>query len=306
MLATAGFLFFAHHYWVDRLNPWVLRFGNGFGIRWYGVAYLAGFLLAGWILARWVRQGRLPIQGEDVSLFLLYAGMGVLIGGRLGYCLFYNLHEVIHDPLEIVRVWHGGMASHGGILGLIVAIWIFAKKRSVNFLPMLDAAAATGPLGIALGRLANFVNGELWGRPSTVPWAVIFPQAPLVNGVVVPRHPSQLYAAAIEGILIFLIAQWVFARSRRPGLTTATVCVAYGVGRFIDEFWRQPDVGQPVYWGWMSKGQLLTIPMILIGILWLVYCRRSTVKHRVPAPPATVPAQADAAANSASKQRVDR
>lgn len=199
--------------------------------------------------------------------------MGVIIGGRLGHCLFYNLHEVIHHPLEVFALWDGGMASHGGIAGLIFAILLFARRRGVSTLVLLDAAAATGPLGIALGRIANFVNGELWGRPASVPWAVIFPQAPLVNGVQVPRHPSQLYAAGIEGVLLFLIAQWVFARSSRPGLTTAAVLVAYGAGRFIDEFWRQPDVGQPVYWGWMSKGQLLTIPMIVVGILWLVWLK---------------------------------
>lgn len=270
---TAAYASAGHHYWVDRLNPWVVRFGNGFGIRWYGLAYLAGFLLAGWIFSRWARKGRLPIGEEEVATFILYAAMGVIIGGRLGYCLFYNLHEVIHHPLEVFALWDGGMASHGGIAGLIFAIVLFARRRGVSTLVLLDAAAATGPLGIALGRIANFVNGELWGRPASVPWAVIFPQAPLVNGVQVPRHPSQLYAAGIEGVLLFLIAQWVFARSSRPGLTTATVLVAYGAGRFIDEFWRQPDVGQPVYWGWMSKGQLLTIPMIVVGILWLVWLK---------------------------------
>jgi phosphatidylglycerol:prolipoprotein diacylglycerol transferase len=123
--------------------------------------------------------------------------------------------------------------------------------------------------------VTNFPIAELWGRSTTVPWAVIFPQAPLVNRQQVPRHPSQLYAAGIEGILVFLIAQRAFERSSRPGFTTATVLVAYGIGRFIDEFWRQPDVGQPVYWGWMSKGQLLTIPMIVLGILWLLQCKRS-------------------------------
>ena len=275
MLLTAEAPIAAHHYWVDRLSPWVVQFGNGFGIRWYGLAYLAGFLLAGWILSRWARKGRLPIGEEEVTTFIIYAAMGVMIGGRLGYCLFYNLHEVIHHPLEIFALWDGGMASHGGIAGLILAIWLFARRRGVSTLMLLDAAAATGPLGIALGRLANFVNGELWGRPASVPWAVIFPQAPLVNGVEVPRHPSQLYAAGIEGMLLFLIAQWVFWRSSRPGLTTATVLVAYGTGRFIDEFWRQPDLGQPVYWGWMSKGQLLTVPIIVIGILWLVQLKSS-------------------------------
>lgn len=275
MLLTAVYPIAGHHYWIDRLNPWVVRFGNGFGIRWYGLAYLAGFLLTGWIFSRWARRGRLPIHQEEATAFIFYAAMGVMIGGRLGYCLFYNLREVIHHPLEIFALWDGGMASHGGIAGLILAIWLFARRRGVSTLVLLDGAAAAGPLGIALGRIANFVNGELWGRPASVPWAVIFPQAPLVNGVEVPRHPSQLYAAAIEGILVFLIAQWVFGQSSRPGLTTATALVAYGTGRFIDEFWRQPDVGQPVYWGWMSKGQLLTIPMIVIGILWLLRLRSS-------------------------------
>lgn len=275
MLLAAVYPIAGHHYWIDRLNPWVVRFGNGFGIRWYGLAYLAGFLLAGWIFSRWARRGRLPIHQEEATAFIFNAAMSVMIGGRLGYCLFYNLREVIHHPLEIFALWDGGMASQGGIAGLILAIWLFARRRGVSTLVFLDSAAAAGPLGIALGRIANFVNGELWGRPASVPWAVIFPQAPLVNGVEVPRHRSQLYAAAIEGILVFLIAQWVFGQSSRPGLTTATALVAYGTGRFIDEFWRQPDVGQPVYWGWMSKGQLLTIPIIVIGILCLLRLRSS-------------------------------
>jgi phosphatidylglycerol---prolipoprotein diacylglyceryl transferase len=144
--------------------------------------------------------------------------------------------------------------------------WLFSRRNHIDPLQLLDAAAAVGPLGIAFGRIANFVNGELWGRPATVPWAVVFPQAPLIHGVNVPRHPSQIYACVIEGLLVLFIAQCVYAGTTRAGLTTAAVCIAYGVGRFIDEFWRQPDFGQPVYWEWMSKGQLLTIPMIVIGI----------------------------------------
>ena len=274
------------HYWIDQLNPWVIRFSGGWGIRWYGLAYFAGFLLAGWILLRWARRGRLPIPPEEVLNFILYAAAGVMIGGRLGYCFLYNGSYVFHHPLEIFEVWHGGMASHGGIAGLILALWLFTHRRHVSLLPLLDAAAATGPLGIAFGRVANFINGELWGRPATVPWAVIFPQAPLVNGLQVPRHPSQIYAAGIEGFLVFIVAQWVYARASRPGVTTAAVCIAYGIGRFVDEFWRQPDLGQPVYWGWMSKGQLFTLPMIAIGLLVLLWLTRAAPPRDTQANPA--------------------
>lgn len=276
---------YSQHYWIDQLNPWVIRFGNSWGIRWYGLAYLAGFLLAGWILIRWARNGRLPIAPEEVLNFILYAAAGVMIGGRLGYCLLYDRAYVLHHPLEIFQVWHGGMASHGGIAGLILALFLFARRRHLTLLPLLDAAAATGPLGIVFGRIANFVNGELWGRPASVPWAVIFPRAPLVNGLEVPRHPSQLYAAGIEGLLVFVVAQWIYLRTSRPGLTTAAVCIAYGIGRFIDEFWRQPDLGQPIYWEWMSKGQLFSLPMIAIGVVALLWLNRPVASSAAsPAP----------------------
>lgn len=278
MFYESNYSIMGRSYWIDRLSPWVVHFGGGFGIRWYGLSYLAGILLAGWILLRWARAGRLPLREEDVSTFLLYAGMGVVIGGRLGYCLLYNFNEVLHHPLEIFALWDGGMSSHGGMTGLVIAIAVFARWRGVSTLALLDAVAATGPLGIMLGRIANFINGELWGRPTEVPWAVIFPQAPMVNGVEVPRHPSQLYAAGIEGLAVFLVAQWVYGRTSTKGLTTASVLVSYGIGRFIDEFWRQPDLGQPIYWGWMSKGQLLTIPMIALGIIWILLCRRKMAR----------------------------
>jgi phosphatidylglycerol---prolipoprotein diacylglyceryl transferase len=261
----------AHRYWVDRLNPWLVHFGGHFGIRWYGLAYLAGFLLATWIFSRWSREGRLPIPQDEVFPFILYVALGVMIGGRLGYCILYNAHDCFHHPLEIFRVWQGGMASHGGIAGMAISVCLYARRHHVRALPLVDAAAATGPLGIMLGRCANFVNGELWGRPTHVPWAVIFPDAPLVDAHPVPRHPSQLYAAGIEGILVFLVGQWVYRRSSRPGLTTAAVCATYGIGRFIDEFWREPDLGQPVFWGWMSKGQLFSVPMIVGGIAALIW-----------------------------------
>ena len=264
------------HYWVDRLNPWVVHFGGNVGIRWYGIAYLVGILAAYLIFARWAKRGSLPIPENEVATLVFYAAIGVVLGGRLGYCFLYDFHEVLHNPLEIFAVWHGGMASHGGILGMILAIWLFARQRKLAPWIFLDAAATTGPIGIACGRVANFTNGELWGRPARVPWAVIFPDAPLVHGMNVPRHPSQLYAAGIEGILVFAVAQWVFRHQKRAGLTTAAVCITYGIGRFVDEFWRQPDFGQPIYWGWMSKGQLYTIPVFLAGIALAFWRERAT------------------------------
>lgn len=261
-----NFPYTQRHYWVDQLDPWLIHISGNFGIRWYGLSYAAGIFFAAWMFSRWARQGRLPIPDERVSGLIACAATGVLVGGRLGYCLFYNLNEVVHDPLEVFAVWHGGMASHGGILGLVLALWLFASHEQISVWQLWDAAAAVGPLGIALGRIANFINGELWGRPTFVPWAVVFPHAPLINGIEVPRHPSQLYACALEGLLVFCIGQRVYSKSTMPGLTTALVCVSYGIARFIDEFWREPDLGQPLYWGWMSKGQLLTVPIIIIGI----------------------------------------
>jgi len=272
----AAFLFAEQRYWVDRLDPWAVHFQGDFGIRWYGIAYFAGILFAYFVFVRWAKRGRLPVPVDEVSTLIVYAAFGVLVGGRLGYCVLYNLQYVLHHPLEVIAVWHGGMASHGGILGMIFAIWIFARQHRLDPWIFLDAAATTGPIGIFFGRIANFINGELWGRPSTVPWAVIFPDAPLVHGVNVPRHPSQLYAAGIEGLIVFAVAQWVFHRQRRSGMTTAAVCIAYGIGRFVDEFWRQPDLGQPVFGGWMSKGQLYTMPMLLTGVVLLLWRRRAT------------------------------
>ena len=264
----------AHHYWVDNLNPWIVHFHGQWGIRWYGVAYLLGLYIAWYIFARWAREGRLPLPPDEVPTLILYAAGGVFVGGRLGYCIFYNLPYCLHHPLEIFRVWHGGMASHGGIIGLTLAMILYARPRGYDAWLFLDAVAAVGPLGIFFGRIANFINGELWGRPTHVLWAVIFPRAPLVNGVNVPRHPSELYAAAIEGLMCLAVGQWMFRRQSRTGMTTAAVCIAYGIGRFTDEFWREPDVGQPVYWGWMSKGQLLTIPLFFAGLGILIYSLR--------------------------------
>ena len=262
------------HYWVDRIDPWFIHLYGPVGVRWYGLAYVLGIVVGAWIARRWVDAGRLPIGRADIYTLVTDAATGIVVGGRLGYCLFYARDIVLRDPLYIVEIWNGGMASHGGIVGLVVAMWLFARRRGLNPLLFTDLAVVTGPIGIAFGRIANFVNGELWGRPTMVPWAVIFPDAPPVDGVNVPRHPSQLYAAALEGGLVFAVAQWAHARYRRPGLATAAGCLTYGIVRIIDEFWRSPDVGQPVYFGWLTKGQALSLPMVLIGIGLGVWCLR--------------------------------
>ena len=223
IMISGNFPSVSHLDWIDRLNPRVVRLDTGFGMRWYGLAYLAGFLLTGWILLRWARKGRLSIKEGQVPTFVLYSALGVMIGGRLGYCLLYEAHNIFHQPLVIFALWHGGMASHGLIAGLIIVLWAFACQRGLSALPLLGAAAATLPPGIA-----NFIKGELWARPTGVPWAVNCPHAPLVNGVQVLPHPRPLYAADGEGFLVFLVIQWIYCRSSRVGLTTGVVSIAYG------------------------------------------------------------------------------
>jgi phosphatidylglycerol:prolipoprotein diacylglycerol transferase len=227
--------------------------------------------------------------------------------------LFYNYTDFFHNPLTFFLLWKGGMSSHGGILGLIFGTWLYARRHAKSWLVLLDLIAVTGPMGIALGRIANFINGELWGRVTTVPWAVRFPHAVMeydfYNKSVthqmqiahaLPRHPSQLYAAFLEGFLVLAILMPIHARHRRPGLTGGLFCILYGCGRFIDEFFREPDVGQPgapgipAILGFMSKGQAYTLPLIAIGIGLSVWALSRPPRPDLYAQPTTP--DADAAA----------
>ena len=261
-------------HWIHNLSPFAIEFAPGVGIRWYGLAYLAGLALGWWMVTRWVRQGRSPLRAEQIQDYVLCIGIGMLVGGRLGYCLFYQGDRLLTDPLYLLKVWEGGMASHGGIIGMAVGAWWYARSRAQSLPALADLVAATAPMGVFLGRIANFINGELWGMPSTVPWAVIFPDAPLVDGVNVPRHPSQLYAAFGEGLFLLALILPIHASHRRPGLTAGILVAAYGVVRCITEIWRMPDVGQPVYWGMVSKGQLFSLPFIAIGIAIAIWAWR--------------------------------
>ena len=235
-------------------------------LRWYGLMYLFAFV-GGWLLGR-LRASR-PDSGwraQDVDDLLTFVMLGVILGARLGYVLFYDLAEYIRDPLEIFRVWNGGMSFHGGLLGVVGAFWYFSRTRKKPFLDVADFIAPLVPQGLFFGRLGNFINGELWGKPSDLPWAMIFP-----SGGPWPRHPSQLYEALLEGVVLFVVL-WLFsARKRRPGAVAGLFALLYGIFRFAVEFVRVPDV-QLGYlaFGWLTMGQVLCLPLIAVGgwLLW--------------------------------------
>jgi phosphatidylglycerol:prolipoprotein diacylglycerol transferase len=252
-------------------------------IRWYGLMYMVGFLIFS-TLGRWrARQDWRGIGVQDVDDLLFLGVFGVILGGRLGYVLLYKPGEYLADPLEILKVWHGGMASHGGIVGVILVMWLFARSRGKSFLSVADFVVPLLPLGLAAGRLGNFINGELWGRPADPavwPWAMIFPQAH--DPVPTPRHPSQLYQFALEGVLLFVIL-WLYSRKpRAAGTVGALFLIGYGTLRFIAEFAREPDDFLGLLRWHLSMGQWLSLPMIVIGaVLMALFLRRA------PAPAAS-------------------
>lgn len=248
-----------------QIDPVAFSIGS-LQLRWYGLMYLFAFV-GGWVLGR-LRASR-PGSGwraQDVDDLLTFVMLGVILGARLGYVLFYDLAEYIRDPLEIFRVWNGGMSFHGGLLGVVGAFWYFSRTRKKPFLDVADFIAPLVPQGLFFGRLGNFINGELWGKPSDLPWAMIFP-----SGGPWPRHPSQLYEALLEGVALFVVL-WLFsARKRRPGAVAGLFALLYGIFRFAVEFVRVPDV-QLGYlaFGWLTMGQVLCLPLILIGA-WLIW-----------------------------------
>lgn len=263
-----------------RIDPVALQIGP-IAIRWYGLAYLAGILL-GWRYGRrlianeslW-QGGRQPPPQPPMTVIdfddlLVWATLGIIAGGRLGYVLFYKPGDFLEDPLALFRVWEGGMSFHGGLLGTILAILLFSRKRNIPVLSLLDVAAASVPFGLFFGRLANFINGELYGRPSEVPWAMVFP-----GGGPEPRHPSQLYEAALEGIVLFLVLRFmthVVGSLRYPGLTGGVFVAGYGLCRIIVEFFREPDAHLGfISSGFITMGMILSLPMVLIGLAAVAY-----------------------------------
>jgi len=235
-------------------------------VHWYGLTYLAGLAFAWWLAVRRARWTFTPLQPKQVDDLIFYCALGVVLGGRLGYVLFYGGERLTSDPTWLLRVWEGGMSFHGGMLGVIFATYLYARKQGIRFWPLMDFVAPLAPLGLALGRIGNFIGQELWGRATSVPWGMIFPNDPLQ----LPRHPSQLYQFTLEGRLLFTILL-PFTRKPRPVCAASGVfCLGYGVLRFSVEFFREPDahLGFQAF-GWMTRGQILCIPMMLFGLFLL-------------------------------------
>ena len=239
-------------------------------VHWYGLMYLFGFMI-GWALLIWrVKRFDYRMTAEMVSDLVFYVALGVILGGRLGYMFFYDFSNFVHHPLSVFKVYQGGMSFHGGLIGLCLALWLFAKKNHIPCLVLTDLLAPIGPVGLALGRIGNFINGELYGRVTHVPWGMIFP-----NGGPLPRHPSMLYEFFLEGIVIF-ICLWIYTlKPRAVGMASGLFLILYAIFRFAVECVRQPDQQLGfVAFGWMTRGQELCIPMLIIGIILLVVAKR--------------------------------
>ena len=260
-------------HWVHDWDPFLVEFTEGFGIRYYGLAYLAGFAAAWWLLRLYGRRGITRLDGERVGDLMTALVIGVLVGGRLGYFLFYQPATLLSSPLELLRVWDGGMASHGGFIGVAVALWWCGRKFALPWRHLGDLVVSVAPAGVFFGRLANFINGELWGKVSDAPWAVIFPASEpgLPVALIPPRHPSQLYAAALEGLLLLALMQWLVWKTplahRAPGRIAGLFLIGYAVVRGIDEIFREPDAGLILG---LSRGTFYSIFLVLGGLALLL------------------------------------
>jgi phosphatidylglycerol:prolipoprotein diacylglycerol transferase len=251
-------------------------------IRWYALAYIVGIIL-GWLYARAVIRaeqpwgGPAPLTVADYDDFVLWVTLGIILGGRAGYVLFYNPSYFAAHPLEVFELWKGGMSFHGGFLGCVLAVVLFARHRGLSILSLGDITCAAGTIGIFLGRLANFINGELWGRATDVPWAMVFP-----SGGSLPRHPSQLYEAGLEGLALFAVLALLIRAGalKRPGLILGAFALGYGIARAICEHFREPDAQLGFLWGGLTMGTLLSLPLMLAGVLLVAAALRREPARR--------------------------
>lgn len=305
-------------YFLHQFSPFIVEFRAGIGLRWYGLAYVVAFLL-GYLLYKWLAERRYTdIPPEQVGDFITWAAVfGVMLGGRLGWVIFYGWRQVIDEPLTALRVWEGGMASHGGIIGLVLFTLFWSRRHHVSWTSIGDSLCVVAPIGLFIVRLANFINGELYGRPATVPWAMLFPgelyedrelqarlglaggnqvadfleaarhqpaMADQLRAVLTPRHPSQLYEAALEGVVLFLVLWLLRTRCRVPrGVITGVFFILYAALRIVGEFFREPDRAWSV--GPISAGQFLSIFMFIIGASFFAWGMRTRQYERALCPP---------------------
>ncbi|MBO1039803.1 prolipoprotein diacylglyceryl transferase [Brucella pituitosa] len=265
------------------IDPVIFSIGP-LAVHWYGLGYVVGIMFAWWYGKKLLRNHRLwannqpPMKPEALDDFVIWAALGVVLGGRIGYVLFYNFSYYLSNPLAIPAVWDGGMSFHGGILGTTVAMILFARSRGIKVWSMFDVIAAGVPVGLGVVRVANFINSELWGRVSDVPWAFYFP-----NGGPEPRHPSQLYEAFLEGFVLFfvlLLLVWVGKKLKAPGFIAGTFVLGYGLSRIIVEFFREPDAQLGyLFGGWLTMGMILSLPMVLIGVWAMWRANRAVTKN---------------------------
>jgi phosphatidylglycerol:prolipoprotein diacylglycerol transferase len=255
-------------FWVHTPHPFLGPHWGNFGIRFYGLGFMFGFLAAAWLFARYARAGRSQLPTAKIADLMVALVVGVMLGGRLGSFLLYHPEELLSDPLSFFRVWEGGMASHGGFIGVAVALWWFARKTQISFLHLGDLIVSAAPVGLFLVRIANFLNGELWGKQTVVPWAVVFEKT---GGDVVPRHPSQLYEAALEGLLLFALMQWRFWKTdivrTQPGRLAGEFLIAYAFVRMFCELFREPDASLILG---LSRGTFYSIFVIVAGLALIV------------------------------------
>jgi len=251
-----------------RIDPVFLRIGP-VQLRWYGLMYMLSFIIGFFVMRRLAKYRKLEISTDDLYDLLFYLILGVMVGGRLGYVLFYDLTSYLNDPLSIFKIWQGGMSFHGGFVGMILAAWFICRKKRWKFWDIADLGAATAPIGLGLVRIGNFINGELFGRPTNVSWAMVFPE-----GGSMPRHPSQLYEAVLEGVLLLLILRWIYKRNFYRGTVFWAFLAFYGVIRFCVEFVREPDVQIGLDLGPFTRGQELTAPMLVVGMAMMIISMR--------------------------------
>lgn len=268
-------------------------------VHWYGIMYLLAFATAWWLAMQRAKRPDSPLKPKQVEDLIVYGALGVVLGGRFGYVFFYNFETWLQDPLWLFRVWEGGMSFHGGLLGVVVANVLYCRRIGIKFPELMDFVAVIVAPGLGFGRLGNFIGQELWGRETDVAWGVVFPKDPEA----LVRHPSQLYQAFLEGLVLFIIIYW-FARKPRPRLAISALFVmVYGAFRFGVEFVREPDAHiQELVFGWMTRGQLLTIPMVLIGLGVFIWAYTKTFGP-VPEPAAKTKAESKQKSSSKKKHK---